>query len=637
MTNIRRALEAAAAGGGDPVYVEDVFFTNLYRGNNGSQTVTNGIDLDGEGGMVWQKGTSTSQNHVVSDSERGKSGSNYKDLHTNLTDEENTNASPISAFNSNGFSMDRSGEANDGGDGYVSWTFRKKAKFFTMVKFTADATFDIIAHDLGSMPGFVVYKCLTSETDVTGGDWQAWHSSLDNNDSLVLNTNAAEVSSAGYIGDVTSTQCQFYCTSGETYIAYYFGNAEAVFGADGDQSIIKCGSYVGDGTETEIDLGWEAQWVIAKRITTTGFWFITDAQRNGGELSLSADTNSGNDSNPEIEFTQSGFKPKSNLDTSATFVYIAIRRPMKTPEAGTEVFSPVAYSGADGSTQVLTLSMSPDVTTIKIRNNATRPGLIHNRSDGGDFFQTSSANGLASASDNIVHFDYADNQIQLPAGSGTNEVNGASSSTYICEAFKRAPGFLDVMRWTGTGVARTVAHNLGVAPEMMWVKKRSSGNWAVYADNDPTDYGRLNSSNMFYDNADYWNDTAPTASVFTVGIHNLTNASGDDYQGYLWASVDGVSKVGSYTGTGADHNINCGFTARFVMVKRKDSGGNWIYLDSARGLTSTPTEPFLRYDTTDSEITWDDYIRGHADGFSVIGSGGDVNASGGTYIYLAIA
>ena len=669
MTNIRRALEAAAATGGDPLYVEDLFGCDTYQGSaSGNQTITNGLDLDGEGGMVWikQRGPYT-DNHYLLDTERGRASL----LMSNLASAATT-GSPASndliSFNSNGFTVGPAYNAalNSSPRYYGSWSFRKAEKFFTMVKFVADATFDIIQHDLGSMPGFVIYKCVSSASDVMSGQWNCWHSSMGNNDGIALNTNAAEVGSLGAIGDVTSTQCQFYCTSGETYIAYYFGNDEADFGTDSDESIIKCGSFTTTaswGMSGQVDLGWEPQFVLMKFINDTSDWFMLDSPRGMSvpkQIGGTYFTNSGGyyssaslSDDPTLyankvdaESTQGYINPNQDGfiapfgSAGKDVIYIAIRRPMKVPSAGTEVFQPVTYSGGQSNPQVLTLGFPPDVTTIKMRNGTANP-FLNVAVQTGAYFITSATNEQGSATDGIIDFTYstAEGKINLPnGGSGAGELNGASAYNYVCEAFKRATGFMDITMWTGTGVARTVTHNLGVVPEMMWVKRRNgSADWAMYADNDPTRYAQLNNGNMFYDLDTYWNDTAPTASVITVGTHANVNDNTAIYIAFLWASVDGVSKVGSYSGTGSDQNINCGFTARYVMIKRKDSGGAWIYLDSARGLTPTPTEPFLRYNTNDAEITWDDYVRGHADGFSVIGSSGTANASGGTYVFLAIA
>ena len=669
MTNIRRALEAAAAAGGDPLYVEDLFGCDTYQGSaSGNQTITNGLDLDGEGGMVWikQRGPYT-DNHYLIDTERGRS----QLLQSNLTAAALTGSPAINdliSFNSNGFTVGPAYNAALNGSPryYGSWSFRKAEKFFDIQKWTATGTFETISHNLGSAPGFIIYKCVTSASDVMSGQWNCWHSSMGNNDGIALNTNAAEVSSLGAISNASSTQATFYCTSGETYISYWFGNAEADFGTDSDESIIKCGSFTTTaswGMSGQVDLGWEPQFVLMKFINDTSDWFMLDSPRGmsvpkgvggtyftntGGyygsastsdDPTLYANTTAGEADQGYINPNQDGFiSPFGSAGKEV--IYIAIRRPMKVPEAGTEIFQPITYSGGQSNPQVLTPGFPPDITMIKMRNGTANP-FLNIRVQDGAYFITSATNEQGTASDGIIDFTYstAEGKINLPdGGSGAGELNGASAYNYVCEALKRATGFMDITMWTGTGVARTVTHNLGVVPEMMWVKRRNgSSDWQVYADNDPTDYGVLNNTNGFYDDDTRWNDTAPTASVITVGTNLNVNDSAAIYIAILWASVAGVSKVGAYTGTASDHNVNCGFTARYVMVKRKDSGGAWIYLDSARGLTPTPTEPLLKINSNASEIGHDDYIRGHADGFSVIGSSGTVNASGGTYIYLAIA
>jgi hypothetical protein len=206
--------------------------------------------------------------------------------------------------------------------------------------------------------------------------------------------------------------------------------------------------------------------------------------------------------------------------------------------------------------------------------------------------------------------------------------------------FKRAPGFFDVVCYTGTGSNRTVTHNLGVTPELMIVKCRSAANdWAVYANNDNTDYLLLNSTAATADDNTYWNDTTPTASVFSVGTNADVNTNNATYVAYLFASVTGVSKVGSYTGTGSTQTINCGFTAgsRFVMVKRTDSTGDWYVWDSARGIVSG-NDPYLLLNSTAAEVTNTDYIDTANSGFEISSTApAAINANGGTFVFLAIA
>ena len=135
----------------------------------------------------------------------------------------------------------------------------------------------------------------------------------------------------------------------------------------------------------------------------------------------------------------------------------------------------------------------------------------------------------------------------------------------------------------------------------------------------------------------YWNNTAPTSSVFTVGTDGGTNASSTNYVAYLFASLPGVSKVGSYTGTGTTQQINCGFTggARFVLIKRTDSTGDWYVWDTARGMVAG-TDPSLLLNSTAAEVNANSvYTTGV--GFQIVSTAAGINASGGTYIYLAIA
>jgi hypothetical protein len=174
----------------------------------------------------------------------------------------------------------------------------------------------------------------------------------------------------------------------------------------------------------------------------------------------------------------------------------------------------------------------------------------------------------------------------------------------------------------------------------MIVKCRSAANdWAVYANNDNTDYLLLNSTAATADDNTYWNDTTPTASVFSVGTNADVNTNNATYVAYLFASVTGVSKVGSYTGTGSTQTINCGFTAgsRFVMVKRTDSTGDWYVWDSARGIVSG-NDPYLLLNSTAAEVTNTDYIDTANSGFEISSTApAAINANGGTFVFLAIA
>jgi hypothetical protein len=216
--------------------------------------------------------------------------------------------------------------------------------------------------------------------------------------------------------------------------------------------------------------------------------------------------------------------------------------------------------------------------------------------------------------------------------------------------FRRAPGFMDVVCYTGTGTnGRTVAHNLGVAPEMIILKSRSisssASRWPVYtpallANPSNNSILALNSdSGIPFLTKDVFGNTAPTSSVFTVDALTPSNEASATYVAYLFASVPGVSKVGSYTGNGSSQTINCAFTtgARFVLIKRTNAAGDWYVWDSARGIVAG-NDPYLALNTTAAEVTSDDSVDTDNTGFIVNQvAASNINVNAATYIFLAIA
>jgi hypothetical protein len=223
----------------------------------------------------------------------------------------------------------------------------------------------------------------------------------------------------------------------------------------------------------------------------------------------------------------------------------------------------------------------------------------------------------------------------------TSTLTNASGVTFINWMFRRAPGFFDEVCYTGTNSARTINHNLGVVPELIIVKRRSNtAAWQSYSSGlANTEYLVLNSTAAKATGTTLWNSTTPTSTVFTVGTSTTVNSGGENYVAYLFASCPGVSKVGSYTGNGSSQTIDCGFAAgaRFVLIKRTDSTGDWYVWDTARGIVAG-NDPHLSLNTTAAEVTTDDTIDTDSSGFAVNQvAATNVNVSSATYIYLAIA
>ena len=151
---------------------------------------------------------------------------------------------------------------------------------------------------------------------------------------------------------------------------------------------------------------------------------------------------------------------------------------------------------------------------------------------------------------------------------------------------------------------------------------------------DPVQYRmRLNSTVAEGDYGDSsWNDTAPTSAVFTVGTHSETNGSSEEYIAYLFASVDGISKVGYYTGTGFSGNTQTlGFQPRFLIQKRADGTGSWNVLDSVRGIT----DHRLEFDGDGAEDDGTTCVAVSSTGFTPHNA--FLNAADAKYIYYAHA
>jgi hypothetical protein len=227
-------------------------------------------------------------------------------------------------------------------------------------------------------------------------------------------------------------------------------------------------------------------------------------------------------------------------------------------------------------------------------------------------------------------------------GNGTVRFENSTAVNYVLHAFKRAPSFFDVVCYTGTGSATTFAHNLVVAPELLIVKKRNGAEeWWVLSSllSIGSATLRLNGNQNGGGSSAQWNNTFPTSSVFSVGSDSSTNGSGSTYVAYMFASAAGVSKCGKYTGTGTTLQVDCGFSggARFVLIKRTDNDGDWYVWDSARGIVAG-NDPYLLLNSAAAEVTGTDYVDTYAAGFEVTSTApAGLNATGGTYIFLAIA
>jgi len=664
MATKKKMLQAAAgnAGGGAGPDVEDVFSTYLYESAGTTQTITNNIDISGEGGLVWiKRRNGTSSNNRLHDTERGMTsgtgGSPY--LWTNATTGNQGASYPGSVVaTSTGFDITSTGinDLSDNGGTYASWTFRKAPKFFDVVTYTGDGVAGReMPHSLGVAPGMIIVKRLDST-----GQWFSWHRAFgDVNTYIYLSSTSGSGSSTGIWGNNLPDSNKFELpshsinASGATYVAYLFAHndGDGGFGSDGDADIIKCGSYTGNESSfPTVNLGFEPQWVMIKAATRTSNWQIFDNMRGiatgGNENYLWANANEPEQSsNDHISLNATGFdlssvEPSTN-STGETFIYIAIRRGTKVPESATEVFDPIEANNSAGTFN--TTGFPVDLQIFKPYTSSTQYWFVNDRLRGVETLPTQtgtsgpylSTNTTGAEVNNYMTMGWDNEGFRTPSG-------GFPNTDVVYYNWKRAPGYFDAVAYTGTGSSRTISHNLGVAPEMIWFKKRDGdASWLVmntHLTNPNDDYLVLNSDSSKGSISGSW--LTPTSTEFGIGVSfSETNSSGSNYIAYLFASLDGISKVGSYTGTGATLNIDCGFTsgARFVLIRRTDANGDWMLFDTERGIVSG-NDPFLMLNETSAENSGQDLIDPYSSGFTLTNSGnGNVNGSGGSYIFYAIA
>lgn len=623
-------------GAAEKLYVDDVFSTYLYTGNGSTQTITNGIDLAGKGGLVWIKGRNSESDHAFVDTERGGSNS----LASSTTAPQRTDGAYGVAFNSNGF--DSTGvNLNISGRAQASWTFRKAPKFFDVVTWSGTGGGRSISHSLGVAPGFIIVK-----TTNLANSWQTWHRSLADNNLMSLNSqgnvsinanafaaNSSQTSTFFTVGDfLNSTQ-----DGGYQYVAYLFAHDTTTDG------VIQCGSYTGGSGTIDINLGWEPQFVLKKCSSSAQNWIMCDTMRGmpyGANATASLFPNlataEATPNNDGYLFPRATGFSDANSSTGFTYIYLAIRRPNKPPTTGMQVYNAIARTGTGAAATVTGVGFAPDlcITRSRVYYGASFWDRLRGATNRLFSFATSAeeaqVNGVTA---------YGNDGITL--GVDTVGTCNTDTWTFINHFFKRAPGVFDVVCYTGTGSARTVAHNLGVAPELMFVKRRNStGDWEVYHGNPASAYRMyLNSTALTAHESSLFNDTAATASVFTVGTAASTNASGGTFVAYLFATKSGISKVGEYSGSGTSNVVvDCGFStgARFVLIRENSSSGNWYVWDTVRGLTSS-ADPYLMLNSTSAEVAGNDWIDPNSSGFEVTNNDLTINRSGRTYLYLAFA
>ena len=249
-------IQGAAGAGGDKVYVDDVFSLDRWHGNSSIRTITNGVDLLGEGGVVFIKGTDIGSDWVVGGSVTGDDHC----LCTNNGSGRDNQSTKFRQLNSNGFTVGHDNEVNNSSYDYTSFAFRKQKQFCDIVEFTGTGSVQTIAHNLGSVPGMIIVKCYSTGSR----DWNVYHreiaSGSPGNYRLRIDSNSGRNNSQSYWSNTAPTATHFTVgtsgdvnDNGQQFVAYLFAHNEAVHGENGDQSLIACGTYTGTHQHNDIN------------------------------------------------------------------------------------------------------------------------------------------------------------------------------------------------------------------------------------------------------------------------------------------------------------------------------------------------------------------------------------------------
>jgi len=643
----QRLMSGAAGASGDPLYVEDAFSCHLYTGTGSAQTINNGIDLASKGGLVIIKNRTSGGNLYWFDTERGAG----KYFATNVTNENGDSTSYLSSFNSNGFSLGNDNDINSSGQDYVSWTFRKVDENFTMVQYTVPsggAAFTV-NHDLGRTPKQIIIRRVSGDdstfmfhyrmADPPGtNDWRyIWKMT-----GLVAPSNFGSVAMPS---DPTSTQFSigthpWVNQSGVTYQAYLWSDG-SVFGENADKQIYYFNSFNGTGVGDSgypVNTYREPQFVFIKN-NGNNRNSVHDLIRGlPGSYNLNSRMISWNDTQDEQDskritidrWSSLGFRTNtSNNEAAGMCFYWVVFAPNaeigRPPEVGTDNFG-MTY-GTSGSNPSYQASFQVD-WAFQRRPTSNEDWYTANRKLYGQYQKLNSDS--AKTNHTGQQFDF---------NTGWHEQN-YNLTPYLSWMFKQGHGF-DVSVRSGRSGYTAWPHNLLAVPEMIWYKNITDSNtdWYVYhkglngGTNPHEYYLKLNTNAAEVNDTSVWH-AAPSSSQMSGG--NIFRTTYKQYVGFLFSSVENISKVGYYDGSSSTVTITTGFQPRFVIIKRATGVGQWSVFDTTRGWAAG-NDQLLELSDPAAQSNSFDAGAPTSTGFTVTSGQSAINGNGDKYIYYAHA
>jgi hypothetical protein len=348
-----------------------------------------------------------------------------------------------------------------------------------------------------------------------------------------------------------------------------------------------------------------------------------------------------------------GQRPFTYTPPSGFVALNTFNLPSSTIPNGANFMAATIYTGTDGVAGTVTgINYQPDFVWSKRRTVASSfvlydvlrgatKELYSNLTNA----EGTNANGLTSFNSNGFSYGTSGVLSEGPIvawnwkanGAGVTNTSGSITSTVSANT---TSGF-SVVTYTGTAIAGTIGHGLGVAPQLIIVKPRTgtitTDAWNVYhVSTGNTNFLVLNATDASTAASNRWNNTSPTSSVFSIGTVPSSVSVG--YVAYCFAPIAGFSAFGSYTGNGSADGpfVYTGFRPRFVMIKRTDGVGNWWIFDTARDTYNVMTQ-VLYSNVTDAEANNGATVDYLSNGFKLRIATYQPNTSGSTFVYAAFA
>lgn len=567
---------------------EGVFDTTLYTGTEASsQTITNGIDLSTDGGLVWAKARDGAINNVLMDTEQGVG----KFLNSNQTYAQQTNSEGIKSFNTDGFTFGNQtgvGWSND----HVYWTFKQQSSFFDIASYTGNGTAGrTVSHNLGSVPSMIFIKA----TDLSADDWAVYSGELGNTKHLRLNGNDGAMTSTSIWNSTSPSSTEFTLGSnsevnrnGNNYIAYLFAHDTSA------DSYIKCGSFTaGSSTETTVDLGWKPQWLMIKITSTTGDWRILDAERGIGDGTYdyylranTADIETGPASIADL--TNTGFKVNYG-GSDQDYIYIAIRESANT--ANLDLSTGNYFSHTPTSDLQYTFSNPADVQSFQLEVNyevSTSGDLLFFAADAGNSSNYDDADGWTTIIDIANQTDPDTNFYLVRQTAATDGTYDISFATNNSNAFPSGGAFMCANGATYQGVSQgsgsvSFSSGLTVGESVLFLVESGDASNTTYT--PPAGYTVL-----------FESTGTQTTLTHTVVSYKIADATSDS------PAAGNFSSGGSYKALVHVRNAGTAATANDIVaqVQKADAVTSTFTVDGGQ-VAYTYSQPTI---TWSSAIQW---------------------------------